>query len=32
MKSLLKMDPKDRLTIDEAVKHNYFDEIRVEYD
>jgi len=32
MKSLLKMDPKERLTIDEAVKHNYFDEIRGEYD
>lgn len=25
MKSLLKIDPKERLTADEALKHNYFE-------
>ena len=28
MKSILKMDPKDRLTVSEAIKHPYFDEVR----
>lgn len=28
MKSLLKMDPKERLTIDEAIEHPYFDDLR----
>ena len=28
MKSLLKMDPKERLTITEAMAHPYFDGIR----
>jgi len=26
------MDPKERLTINEALNHTYFDEIRAEYD
>ena len=32
LKSLLKMDPKERLNIDDAINHPYFDEIRNEYD
>jgi hypothetical protein len=32
MKNLLKMEPKDRLNIDEAAKHTYFDDVRGEYD
>ena len=26
------MDPKERLNINEALKHTYFDDIRAEYD
>ena len=26
------MDPKERLTINEAINHTYFDDIRAEYD
>jgi len=26
------MDPKERLTINEAINHTYFDDIRAEFD
>lgn len=28
MKSVLKMDPKDRLTVDTAIEHPYFEGLR----
>jgi cyclin-dependent kinase-like len=31
MKSMLKMDPKSRITIEEAIKHPYFDGLDKEY-
>ncbi|EGR33623.1 protein kinase domain protein [Ichthyophthirius multifiliis] len=31
MKGMLKMDPQERITIEEAMKHPYFDEIRDQY-
>lgn len=32
MKSLLRMDPKDRISLKEAIKHPYFDEVRHLFD
>ena len=32
IKGMLKMDPKERFTVYEALKHPYFDSIRAEYD
>lgn len=32
MKNILKMDPAERLTIEDAIQHNYFDEIRGQYE
>ena len=32
IKSMLKMDAKERITVNDALNHPYFDEIRAEYE
>ena len=32
IKGILKMDPKERLNIEQAIMHQYFDDVRKDYD